>query len=129
MSFPYDLAFAPPGTLQRSFAANGLRAVEGASLEAPSSADQLASGLAMQAVKVGAQPVSRWLMLAYDDRYSIQYMKRNLRPYWRRNGWEAADLLKAAAKEYETLKQRCAAFDDELMADLVKAGGEKYARL
>ena len=36
---------------------------------------------------VSAQPVSRWLMLAYDDEFSIQYMKKNLRPYWRRNGW------------------------------------------
>ena len=68
-------------------------------------------------------------MLAYDDLYSIQYMRKNLRPYWRRNGWEAADLLKAAAKDYESLKQRCAAFDDELMADVTKAGGEKYAKL
>ena len=75
------------------------------------------------------QPVSRWLMLAYDDLYSIQYMKKNLRPYWRRNGWEAADLLKAAAKDYESLQKRCAAFDEELMADLTKAGGEKYAKL
>ena len=47
---------------------------------------------------VGKQPVSRWLMLAYDDLYSIQYMKKNLRPYWRRNGWEAADLLKAVRR-------------------------------
>jgi hypothetical protein len=79
--------------------------------------------------KVGATPVSRWLMLAYDDIYSIQYMKRNLRPYWRRNGWEASDLLKAAARDYESLKKRCEAFDEELMADLTRAGGEKYARL
>src|SRR5258708_9233307 len=78
---------------------------------------------------VGAEPVARTLILAYDDEYSIQYMQKNLRPYWRRNGWEAADLLKAAAKDYESLKQRCAAFDDELMADLTKAGGEKYAQL
>src|SRR5207244_4222785 len=79
--------------------------------------------------KVGAKPVSRWLILAYDDLYSIQYMKKNLRPYWRRNGWEAADLLKASVEDYESLKKRCAAFDTELMADLTKAGGEKYAKL
>jgi len=72
---------------------------------------------------------SRWLMLAYDDVYSIQYMGENLRPYWRRNGWEAADLLKAAAASYEVLSTRCAAFDRELMADMQAAGGEKYAQL
>src|SRR5438552_15616079 len=76
-----------------------------------------------------SQPVSCWLMLAYDDLYSIQYMKQNLRPHWRRNGWEAADLLKAAARDYGSLKKRCEEFDTELMADLRKAGGEKYARL
>ena len=78
---------------------------------------------------VQAKTVSCWLMLAYDDLYSIQYMKKNLRPYWRRNGWEAADLLKAAARDYLSLTKRCMAFDDELMADLRNAGGEKYARL
>ena len=92
-------------------------------------ADSLYAGLDFRVRKVGAAPVSRWLMLAYDDLYSIQYMKRNLRPYWRRNGWEAADLLKAAARDYESLRKRCEAFDEELMSDLRKAGGEKYARL
>ena len=82
-----------------------------------------------QPVKLGKAPVSRWLMLAYDDLYSIQYMKQNLRPYWRRTGWEAADLLKAAARDYESLKKRCAVFDEELMADLRRAGGENYALL
>jgi hypothetical protein len=79
--------------------------------------------------QVGAQPVSRWLMLAYDDLYSIQYMGRNLRPYWRRNGAEAADLLKAAGGDYRGLRERCAVFDDELMEDLRRAGGEQYAQL
>lgn len=78
---------------------------------------------------VSDKEASRWLMLAYDDLYSIQYMKENLRPYWRRNGWEASDLLKAAAKDYVALSKKCAAFDDELMADLRAAGGENYARL
>jgi hypothetical protein len=89
----------------------------------------LSAVLTFQVGKVGPKPVSRWLMLAYDDLYSIQYVKRNLRPYWRRNGWEAADLLKAAARDYESLKKRCEAFDEELMSDLTRAGGEKYARL
>ena len=72
---------------------------------------------------------TRWLMVAYDDLYSIQYMKENLRPYWRRNGWEASDLLRAAARDYNSLTKRCVAFDDELMADLRLAGGENYAQL
>ncbi|MDB6123100.1 MAG: Glutaminase [Pedosphaera sp.] len=80
-------------------------------------------------MKVGSQPVSRWLMLAYDDEFSIQYMKKNLRPYWRRNGDDAADLLKKSAADYESLKQRCEQFDAELMNDLRQAGGEKYAKI
>ncbi len=79
--------------------------------------------------EVKSKAASCWLMLAYDDLYSIQYMKKNLRPYWRRHGWEAADLLKAAAHDYTSLKKRCAAFDDELMTDLRAAGGENYALL
>ena len=78
---------------------------------------------------VSTQPVSRYLILAYDDLYSLEYMRSKLRPYWRRNGWEAADLLKAAAKDYESLKKRCVAFDEELMADCRRAGGENYAKL
>ncbi|HSY44278.1 MAG TPA: DUF4965 domain-containing protein [Candidatus Acidoferrum sp.] len=78
---------------------------------------------------VREKAVSCHLMLAYDDLYSIQYMKRNLRPYWRRNGWEASDLLQAAARDYASLQKRCAAFDDELMGDLRAAGGENYAEL
>ncbi len=85
--------------------------------------------LTFDGLKVGATPVSRWLLLAYDDLFSIQYMKQNLRPYWRRSGREAADLLKEAAQHYEALQQRCAAFDAELMADMERIGGAQYAQL
>lgn len=78
---------------------------------------------------VGTKPVSSWLILAYDDLYSIQYMKHNLRPYWRRNGWQASDLLQAAARDYAMLQKRCPAFDRELMHDLRRAGGDDYAQL
>ncbi len=92
-------------------------------------ADTLLATLDFKPVKVASEPVSRWLMLAYDDEYSIQYFKKNLRPYWRRNGDDAAALLKKAAADYESLKKRCAKFDAATMAALTKAGGEKYARI
>jgi hypothetical protein len=73
--------------------------------------------------------VSRHLLLAYDDLYSVEYFNRRLRPYWRRAGAGAADLLRAAARDYPAIKERCEKFDAELMADLRAAGGEEYARV
>jgi hypothetical protein len=78
---------------------------------------------------VGGEPVSRHLMLAYDDQFSVEYFNRRLRPYWRRNGQDAGALLKSAARDYEALRRRCETFDAELMSDLRRAGGEEYARL
>ena len=78
---------------------------------------------------VQTKPASCWLMLAYDEVYAIQYMKENLRPYWRRNGWDAGNLLKAAAKDYPKLTMRCQKFDAELIADVTAAGGENYAQI
>jgi hypothetical protein len=78
---------------------------------------------------VGAEPVARRVILAYDDRFSIEYFFRKLRPYWRRGGWDAADLLEAAGRDYAGLTERCRRFDAEVMADLTAAGGAKYALL
>jgi len=52
-----------------------------------------------------------------------------MRPYWRRNGDGAAELLSWALRDYEKLQERCAHFDGTVMADLKTAGGEEYARL
>ena len=113
--------------------ANFDKALESDGLEnkpaALESASAVNANFSFQSIKVKTQPVSRWLMLAYDDEYSIQYFKKNLRPYWRRNGDDAAVLLKKSAADYATLTKRCEKFDAELMADLRKVGGEKYARL
>lgn len=114
--------------LQREFARNALITSLGMS-SPPANADVPAAALVFHVGRVVTRPVSRWLMLAYDDEYSIQYFKKNLRPYWRRNGDDGAALLKKAAADYRSLKKRCEQFDAELMAVLTKAGGEKYARL
>jgi hypothetical protein len=84
--------------------------------------------IVLGSAKVGNEPVSRWLMFAYDDEYSIRYFKRDLFPYWRRNISCAAELLGKAAAEYPALAERCVAFDERLMADLRQTGGEKYAQ-
>ncbi len=79
--------------------------------------------------RVGSKPVSRWLMLAYDDLYSIQYMGENLPPWWRRDGLDAQGLLQSAAEAYDDLSRRSAEFDARLMADLARVGGPRYADL
>ncbi len=79
--------------------------------------------------RVGEEIVSRHALLAYDDIFSIEYFYRKLRPYWRRDGLDAGGLLAAAERDYFSLMARCRGFDEELMADLTRTGGEKYARL
>lgn len=98
-------------------------------LQADSPATATVAAFALDFGSVAAKPATRWLMVGYDDEFSIQYMRHNLRPYWRRNGSDMAALLKACATEFESLRSRCEKFDAELMADLANAGGEKYARL
>ncbi len=78
---------------------------------------------------VGAATVSRHLLLAYDDLYSLQLMRSRLRPFWRRTGMDASGLLRVAERDYPRLLRRCAAFDAEVIADAQRLGGDAYARL
>jgi hypothetical protein len=79
--------------------------------------------------KVETQPVSRYLMIAYDDLYSIEYFERRERAWWRRNGADAAELLRLGRRDHDTLLAKSIAFDTQLADDLRRVGGEKYARL
>ena len=78
---------------------------------------------------VGAAPVTRHALLAYDAEYAVEYLGRRLRPYWRRGGMDAAALLRAAEHDYPRLDSVAARFDDSLVADLARAGGPRYAAL
>ncbi len=120
-----DSALAERQSLQRAFVEHDKSLVSAAG----ETADSLAAALTFDLPPITDQVVSRWILLAYDDLYSIQYMKQNLRPYWRRNGWQANQLLQASADEYDVLHQKCAAFDEQLMRDLTEAGGDNYAAL
>ena len=85
--------------------------------------------LAIPMGNVGATPVSRHILIAYDDLWSLTFLERRVRAYWRRNGATAADLLTAAEHDFPSLLERSEAFDHDLMQDLRNAGGERFAQM
>ena len=77
--------------------------------------------------RVGASPVSRHLMLAYDQIYAIELMHTKLKPYWARNGMNIKGLLADSEKKYTSVSKRCTEFDKRITADMTKMGGKSYA--
>jgi hypothetical protein len=122
-------AIAPAAEARQAFAKDGMAELTPDSRKQATAAEAPVLVCSLELPEVFVKPVSRWMILAYDDIYSIQYMKKNLRPYWRRDGWEASDLLQASAREFKSLDERGRKFDAELMADLEKAGGPQYSAL
>jgi len=80
-------------------------------------------------LKITSIPQEQFIMLGYDDIYSVQYFGKNLPPVWRSEGRTIEKELAHAAAEYKSIMKQCKAFDQQLYADAVKAGGEKYAQL
>ena len=71
-----------------------------------------------------------YVMLAYDDIYSIQYFGDNLRPYWNRDGKATiTGQIQAAVNQYTDIMAQCDAFDKQLMQEALAAGGKEYAEL
>jgi hypothetical protein len=79
--------------------------------------------------QVGSTASSRHVLLAYDDIYSIEFLNRWMRPYWRRNGMTIGQLLESAEQNYSSLDQKTRQFDDEIRRDLLRVGGEAYAEV
>ncbi|WP_420149612.1 glutaminase domain-containing protein [Spirosoma sp.] len=76
------------------------------------------------------KPTAKYLLLGYDDLYSVQYFQKNLRPWWRRDEKATMPaLMQTAEKDYTKLEQKCTTFDAKLRADAQKAGGKQYADL
>lgn len=75
------------------------------------------------------QPVTRHLLVSYTEGFAIQYLGRNLRPWWQRNGQTVAAMLDAAERELPALEKRGDELDTTLTADLTRVGGASYANL
>ena len=80
--------------------------------------------------KVDKQGKSGFVMLGYDDIYSIEYFYEPRPAYWKHNGTVSIfDAFERAQFAYPSLMERCRTFDDQLMTDAEKAGGQKYAEM
>ena len=90
-------------------------------------APQMAVALPLGAV--GAQPVTRHVLVSYTEGFAMQYLERNLRPYWQRNRKPVATMLDEAEHDYAALDARGQAFDTKLTGDLTAFAGEHYAWL
>eukprot|EP01118_Nematostelium_gracile_P012026 TRINITY_DN4337_c0_g1_i2.p1 TRINITY_DN4337_c0_g1~~TRINITY_DN4337_c0_g1_i2.p1 ORF type:complete len:685 (+),score=200.62 TRINITY_DN4337_c0_g1_i2:45-2099(+) len=76
--------------------------------------------------------VSKHILFAYDDIYSIDYFGTWMRPYWYHlynNSGDITELLYVAEKQYDDIISRCDQFDQQLLTQLYKVGGEQYATL
>jgi hypothetical protein len=117
--------------LRRSFLGDGtVQAPAGPLAATPVAKSRLAMAAVwdLGSVQRGSA-ASCWGMLAYDDVFSIRYFSQDLRAYWRRNGATMDTVLVAAARERDELDAESEAFDRELMQDLERAGGPRYAAI
>ena len=73
--------------------------------------------------------MSRHVIVAYDDEWSVEYLGERARPWWRRNGADAPAMLQAAEADYARLFKASKAFDAALMGDLAQRGGDAFARI
>lgn len=133
INWGYVYVAAPTGDGEKAVTSNGRSLIA----DFTGVADTLPSGDATQTVmafvfdlgRVGAESVSRQVILAYDEVYAIRYFGTILRPYWRRNGATAEDLLRKASKEYRGIEKKCIEFDRELTTDATRIGGANYAQM
>lgn len=80
--------------------------------------------------KVSSNGKSGFMMLGYDDIYSIEYMYERRMAYWKHDGKVTIfDAFEKAKQNYQEVMERCRDFDAMIMKDAEKAGGKKYAEI
>ena len=76
--------------------------------------------------KSGNAPFTSTLMIGYDDIASINYFGALLPAYYARNGKTIVDAIAEFYARASEIKERCAKFDAQLLADADRIGGEDY---
>jgi len=78
---------------------------------------------------VGSTYSEKFVELGYDDLYAVEYFGTQLKSWWKNSGATIDQELNTAAADYAVVMKKCAAFNNRIYQDALKAGGEKYAKL
>ncbi|MXV50997.1 DUF4965 domain-containing protein [Pedobacter sp. HMF7647] len=90
----------------------------------------LALNTAIDMGVVSGTQKEQYVMLAYDDIYSVQYFGTNLKPWWKNDATQTIDKqLNLANAEYKTVLAKCDALNKQVQSSTAASGGADYADL
>ena len=72
---------------------------------------------------------SSYLLFGYDEVYDIQYMQKNYKGYWARNGKTIFQAFEELNNDYTSIMERCRRQDCIIYDDGLAAGNAHYAEL
>jgi hypothetical protein len=79
---------------------------------------------------VGKVAVTKYVEVAYDELYAVQYFHHNLMPWWKHDGKVTIDnVMATAAAQYASVMQQCDQFNRSMYQAAENAGGKDYAKL
>ena len=90
----------------------------------------LLAGNCWQLPRLGAAPVTKTVIIAYNDRLSVQFFGQNLRAWWARDRKITFEkMMLEAAVGHDSILVLCDRFDKAMYAQAQQVGGEEYAKL
>ncbi|BCA48091.1 glutaminase [Bacteroides thetaiotaomicron] len=116
--------------MKESFVKNGTLATTKAKWTTRKEEDNPAMAYVHNLGSVSNSGKEGFMMLGYDDIYSIEYMYEKRMGYWKHDGKVTIfDAFEKLRDNYQAIMERCRAFDELIYDDAEKAGGKKYAEI
>ncbi|KAH3765163.1 glutaminase a [Pelomyxa schiedti] len=75
------------------------------------------------------EEVSRYVIVAYDDIYSVKYFGTRLKPYWTNKWGSIESFILYSWSDMKNVLAMCDTFDQNLITELTNVGGEKFATI
>lgn len=125
-----SVSLANSKDMKESFISTGRLYTSQKEILTESSLEETAMAYCDNLGKVSSDGSCGFLMMGYDDIYSVEYMYKRRMAYWKHGG--KVDMFKAferAALQYDGLMKRCRDYDMMIYTDAEKAGGKKYAEI